>query len=164
MPRCPNCGEPHVHRRHRQGLVEHLLSIIYVYPFGCQLCRHHFRAGEWGRRYVRRSVDRRDYERLQTSIPATFQMGSTEYEGMVVDLSIDGCTVETATSVVRGTTFSLRMCPAPGETLAVAQAVVRTVHARRVGVQFAELNAGEHDALQRMVRRLLAAAPRPLPD
>jgi hypothetical protein len=163
MPQCPNCGEAHVHRGHRRGLVEHLLSILYVYPFRCQLCRHQFRALQWGRRYVRRTVDRRDYERLQTQIPVTYRMGSTEYEGVVVGLSIDGCTVETATPVVRGTAFSLRMRPSPGETVAVARAVVRTVHAHWVGVQFAELSAGEHDALQRVVRRLLAEAPHTLP-
>jgi hypothetical protein len=162
MPRCPNCGEPHVQRSHRRGSFERLLSLIYLYPFRCQLCRHRFRAVQWGRVYARREVDRREYDRHAARFPATFGVAGAEYEGTVVELSIDGCTAELSAPVVRGTPVTVSLRPGPEETLSIGHAVIRTVRAQRVGVQFVQLSAEEHDALHATVRRLLAAAPRSL--
>ena len=70
--RCPRCGKSFVRRSHRQGLKERLLSLVYLYPFRCQVCANRFRAFQFRSRYVKRIVDRRQYARLSTRIPTTF--------------------------------------------------------------------------------------------
>jgi hypothetical protein len=52
---CPRCGADMIHRARRVGLVESLLSRIYIYPFRCGRCFSRFRLMQWGRRYVRRT-------------------------------------------------------------------------------------------------------------
>jgi len=51
---CPRCGSPDVRRTRRVGLIERLLSLVYVYPFRCARCLHRYRAMRWGRRYTKR--------------------------------------------------------------------------------------------------------------
>jgi len=41
-PHCPRCGQDIVQRVRRRGLLDHLLSIVYIYPFRCQVCFHRF--------------------------------------------------------------------------------------------------------------------------
>lgn len=38
----------------RVGVVDHLLSVAYIYPFRCGHCLRRFRATQWGKRYRRR--------------------------------------------------------------------------------------------------------------
>jgi hypothetical protein len=52
---CPQCGSMVVHRARRAGVIEHLLSTAYIYPFRCRRCLTRFRAMQWGRRYIRRT-------------------------------------------------------------------------------------------------------------
>lgn len=35
---CPKCNEDRLHRSHRRGLWEHLLSWFMKYPYRCQNC------------------------------------------------------------------------------------------------------------------------------
>jgi hypothetical protein len=53
---CPDCGSTLVHRSHRIGLSEEMLSMAYVYPFRCQSCMHRFFSLQWGVRYQRRGL------------------------------------------------------------------------------------------------------------
>jgi hypothetical protein len=158
MPTCPDCGETHVGRTNRRGL-ERLLSALYVYPFRCRMCGHRFLAVQWGQRYTTRSVDRREYERLATHIPVVF--GADDVEGVVTEISIDGCTIQTDVTVSRGTHLPLRMECSPTRTITVSHAVVRSVHGRAIGVQFVQLGAREHDAIHRVVCELIDAQAAP---
>ena len=54
---CPKCGGTLARRSHRSGLAEEMLSVVYVYPFRCQLCAHRFLALQWGARYHRIAQD-----------------------------------------------------------------------------------------------------------
>ena len=58
--RCPKCGRHVVRRAHRTGVVERLLSAVYVFPFHCQLCGRRFRALQWKKRYVLQPAERRE--------------------------------------------------------------------------------------------------------
>ena len=40
------------------------MSHFYIYPFRCQICSHRFKAFRLFRRYVKHSVDRRQFERV----------------------------------------------------------------------------------------------------
>lgn len=42
-PQCPRCGSDRVRRANRRGISECLFSLVYLYPFRCQACRHRFR-------------------------------------------------------------------------------------------------------------------------
>ena len=160
MPRCPDCGETHVGRTNRRGL-ERLLSVLYVYPFRCRICGHRFLAVQWGQRYATRTVDRRQYERMAAHIPVVFGAGDVDGEGVVTEISIDGCTIQTEVTMSRGTHLPLRMQCSPTRTITVAHAVVRSVHGRAIGIQFVQLGAREHDAIHRLVCELLDAQSAP---
>ena len=69
---CPACGGTLVRRSHRNGLAEAMFSVVYVYPFRCQLCTHRFLALQWGVRYQRR--DRRREEGRQSPAGQFFSL------------------------------------------------------------------------------------------
>lgn len=50
---CPYCSRSQLTRVSCQGMSEHLLSLIYIYPFRCRACGSRFRRQEWGVRYQR---------------------------------------------------------------------------------------------------------------
>lgn len=66
---CPKCDGTLARRSHRDGLAEQLISLMYVYPFRCQLCSHRFFALQWGIRYHRVPVDHREYHPRLTRVP-----------------------------------------------------------------------------------------------
>ncbi len=68
---CPKCDGRLARRSHRDGLVEQLISLLYVYPFRCQQCSHRFFALQWGIRYHRVPVDHREYDNRLARIPMT---------------------------------------------------------------------------------------------
>jgi|GEM_PF-1528156 hypothetical protein len=39
---CPKCKTDHAHRSHRQGVKEHLASLLAYYPYRCRDCKHRF--------------------------------------------------------------------------------------------------------------------------
>ena len=43
-----------VHRIPRVGVIDHLLSVAYIYPFRCGHCLRRFRTMQWRKRYRRR--------------------------------------------------------------------------------------------------------------
>jgi hypothetical protein len=49
---CPKCGKEPVRRSKRNGFMEQVLSLAYVYPFRCEQCDHRFWALQWRVRYV----------------------------------------------------------------------------------------------------------------
>lgn len=160
MPACPTCGASHVLRVRREGVVEKLLSVAYVYPFRCQLCGRRFRAMQWGRRYEFRPADRRQYERLTTRAPIDVRIGPELRRATLTEISIDGGTVETSAPMVPGQAIPLEILDAQGGTVSIEQAVIRTILDQRLGVQFVGLSPEGRAALRRVVLELLST-PRP---
>lgn len=70
------------------------MSHFHIYPFRCQICSHRFKAFRLFRRYVKHSVDRRQFERIETNLPAVFSFPGKQGEGRVIDLSVAGCRLE----------------------------------------------------------------------
>lgn len=157
---CPRCRKNFVKRTRREGFVERLLGQLYIYPFRCQLCAHRFRSMRWGVRYHCMPVDRRQYVRLPVRFPASFSSDQGEGTGVVTQLSIDGCTVEAATSVFAGALLCVRLeIPGQEPEITVETAVVRTVlHQRNwVGLEFLRLASAEKDRLTQFVLSLWMA-------
>lgn len=76
-------------------------------------------------------------------------------EGEVIDLSIRGGGIVSATVVLPGTTLELQIHEsAQASPLTVAQAVVRWCHHGRFGLEFVSLQPGEWARLQSIVTAL----------
>jgi hypothetical protein len=154
--KCPNCGREFVRRVSRSGIVEILLSYFYVYPFRCQLCGERFRRCEWGVRYVRIDQDRREYERMEMNFPVSFSGQGISGEGMVINVSMGGCTLQTEATVESGALLNLSMQISKDVPPVIVDAgVVRNVRAGIIGVEFALWQQSERERLQLFIRGLL---------
>jgi predicted HAD superfamily Cof-like phosphohydrolase len=159
--RCPQCGKSFVRRSRRQGLKERLLSLVYLYPFRCQVCAYRFRSFQFRARYVKHVVDRRQYVRLSTRIPTVFAENIKPGEqrvgaGIVTDISLGGCYLQTVVQLSQGTLVSLELqteqhLPA----IAVEAAIVRVVRPTGVGLEFLRLSEPEQERFSQFIRQLL---------
>jgi hypothetical protein len=143
-----------VHRSSRRNSLERLLSVAYIYPFRCQLCRHRFRAMQWGVRYVKR--ERREYERIPTRMPVTFLWRDRHADGVVTDLSVAGCALETDAAIPAGEAVQLRF-KAAGEDAEVSVDItlVRSILPKHVGLEFVQVREDQRQHLARLVQDLL---------
>ena len=150
---CPECDREFVRRVSRQGLKERLMSLFYVYPFRCQLCRHRFYFLQKGVRYHRVYPDRREYERLAVNLPVWVFGSNTNCQGSVIDISIAGGMVKLNTPLCEGDLCRLDVY-LPGDTIPVnvAAAVVRTVRDDQSGIEFLQFYDNERERLQLFIR------------
>lgn len=155
-PLCPRCSREYVRRVSRVGLGERLISLFYIYPFRCQLCGHRFKLFQKGVTYKRVEEDRREYERLPVNFPATFAAGGVNGQGLVVDISIGGCSFHTEAQLAEGNILRM-VLQVPNETHPVnlQAAIVRTIRSGRAGVEFLEFENGERERLQHFMRGLI---------
>ena len=160
QPVCPNCAHDYTKRVSRGGLKERLLSIIYVYPFRCQLCSHRFGFMQWGVRYKPVEEDRREFSRMPMNFPASFSCDSLEGTGTVVEISMNGCSLQANTIVAEGSI--VRMALQFAEELPpvnLEAAIVRAVKANRMGVEFLRFQDHDRELLQVFLRRFLNGNP-----
>ncbi len=156
--RCPSCGQSRVRRCHREGLLEHALSGVYIYPFRCQLCARRFRARQWGARYAKQPVDRREYERVAVRAPLAVVSHRGSSEGELTELSLQGCTARTAAPLAQGATVQLELRLLPGERPVVVEAaLVRSVRGDAVGFYFSRLSTDEQIRIRRVLAGLYRA-------
>jgi hypothetical protein len=156
-PACPKCKSELVGRTHRSGLMEHTLSLAYIYPFKCQVCQHRFRKLRWGERYVRVPLDRRDAERLRTHIPVTIHWkDGGQGQGIVRDISTMGCGIETEAEVPMGALVLLQLEPEGEPPIDIDVGEVRSRQSRRIGVRFARVAPTHSERVRQIVQRLIA--------
>lgn len=154
--KCSNCGREFVRRVSRTGPLEILLSYFYVYPFKCQLCGDRFRLFQWGVRYVRVEEDRREYDRMEMNFPVSFYGRDVSGEGIVVNVSMGGCSFRTRTKIESGTILKLSLQISQNvPPVIVDAAMVRNMKAGTVGVEFVLWQQSERERLQLFVRGLL---------
>lgn len=138
-------------RTYLEGVVEHLLSLAYLYPFRCQVCTYRFRALQFGMLHSTQVPDRRQYQRIAAGFSA-FLEGQQKREEQVTDLSMGGCTLQAETPLSEGAFLQLLLQAFDREPpIRVDTAIVRSVRARSVGLQFLEFPAGEKDRLSQFV-------------
>jgi len=103
-------------------------------------------------------VTSRQYERVSVTITAVLSGESVSGEGMVNDLSIAGCRLNTETQVSEGHILCLELQPSDtGKTpIVIEAAVVRSVHFSTVGVQFLRVSEKENVRLGRLMWMLLS--------
>ena len=157
-PACPKCGSSLVGRTHRNGILERVASLGYVYPFRCQVCHRRFRRFRWGERYVRVHLDRRDLERIPARIPVIFHWNDGgQGEGTVRDISAAGCAIETAAAVPVGALLLIQMSPEGEPPIDVDVGEVRSRSTGRMGVRFVRIADLHAERLRGLVQRLIAA-------
>ena len=156
---CPECFNNFTRRVRRTGWLEHLLSYFHLYPYRCQICSHHFKVFKPFRRYEKRSIDRRHYERIETNLPATFSCSGIQGEGRVVDLSIAGCRLQSDARLKAETILKLEI-QVPGEatTISVEGALVRTSQPLFMGLQFLRFSGDDRRRLSKMMLKPLPTA------
>jgi hypothetical protein len=153
--KCPSCGRQFCRRVSRSGLSEILLGTFYIYPFKCQICGQRFRHWQWGVRYIRVDVDRREYERMEISLPVSFS-GQIAGKGTLLNVSMGGCSFCTSAKLEVGAMVALSLEISPDVApVVVAAAVVRSVRPASVGVEFLRWRQGERERLQQFIRGLL---------
>ena len=158
--KCPNCSREFVRRISRSGLVERLISLVYIYPFKCQICGFRFRMSQWGVRYVRVDEDHREYYRTQVKFPLTFHDNDLNGKGTALNISMGGCSFTTLSQVTMGMILQLGLQIADDvPPVEVEAAMVRYVTGESVGVEFLRWREGERERLQLFVRGLLIGHP-----
>lgn len=162
---CPRCGKEFVQRTTRNGSVEDLLGVVYVYPFRCQLCSHRFRTFQLGVRYHRTPVDRRQYERMAVQLHVVLAGELGEYRGTTLDMSLGGCAIEATGPFLEGSLWSVRLQnPNDHRPITVEAVVVRSARASRIGLEFLRLAPEEKDRLGQLMFELWRARAAPRQD
>jgi hypothetical protein len=159
-PRCPRCGQRTARRCERAGRLERLLSVVYVYPFRCQVCTGRFRALRWGTRYAREKIDRREYERAPVNVPASFVTRGMHGRGQLRDLSLGGCGIESDFPLVAGDTLRLELhLPRQPAPIVIEAATARSVSDGRIGIHFDGIARDQRKRLHEVMLGLLGYAP-----
>jgi PilZ domain len=163
-PQCPSCQSIYVRRAHRVGMVEQALSVFYIYPFRCQLCSVRFTSFQWGVRYDKQE-DLRQYERIGVQFPVLFSSAQTTGKGVVTDVSVADCALETTLSLKQGESLKLELYAKSGRPpIIVEKAVVRSIRNATVGVQFTEVSDTDKARLNRLVGDLVGLPIAPVPQ
>lgn len=156
VPQCPKCEKDYVRRASRRGLLERLLGRFYLYPFRCQLCGHRFWFRQPGVRYKRVIEDRREYDRIHVRYDATLAANQARSPGVVTEISMGGCTVETEARLAPKAVLGLEITtPGQARPIVIEAGVVRTVRSNSVGIEFLRFRDDERMRLQRVVQNLI---------
>ncbi len=90
---------------------------------------------------------------MPVRFPLTFTSQQMRGGGTVVNLSIQGCQIETGTSLIRGDVLFLRIQGTDGQPLfAVDAAVVRTIEGKQAGIEFLRVH---NEEMERLVGAML---------
>ncbi len=140
--------------------MERLASLVYVYPFRCQLCRHRFRARQWGVRYSESWEDRRQYERVVAQLPVSFSVDQIHGAGMATTISVEGCTLETDATLPEGKIIQLELQTTDRKPLVMIQAAeVRAVRPSCLHLKFLRFVPEEENRLSQLICRLVGLEP-----
>lgn len=97
-------------------------------------------------------LERRKHPRFATNIPATFTGDTVNGEGTALNVSRDGCLVESDTQVQPDTYLSMSLhFPQTLMPLEVELAAVRWVKGRVFGVEFRYMQPDQHDSLEKLL-------------
>jgi hypothetical protein len=156
---CPECGKAAVLRYQCLTALEHLLAVLKICPFRCQVCSHRFLAFTVGRSYSSSPLDRREHVRMPVQMQLAFSGGRIRGEGQVLNLSVGGCMIETGAPVHVDDIYHLELFVGNNQPPLELPAIVRSVSGKRVGLKFLP-SAREDQRLLALVRaRARSEAP-----
>ena len=162
-PQCPSCQSVYVRRAHRVGIMERIISAFYVYPFRCQLCSARFSTFQWGVRYDKQE-DLRQYERIGVRFPVIFSSPRTTGKGIITDVSVADCALESTLPLKQGDFLKLELHPKAGRPpIIVEKAVIRSIRKSTVGLQFIDVSDADQARLNRLVSDMVGVPIAPVP-
>ena len=135
--------------------------MVYLYPFRCQVCANRFRAFQFRAQYVKRAVSRHQDIWLSTWIPTTFaedvKPGERRVgEGVVTDISLGNCYMQTVVQLSQGTLVSLELqTEQHTPAIAVEVAIVRSIRPTGVGLEFLRISELEQERFSQFIHQLL---------
>lgn len=133
---CPQCSKDTVLRARCLSTIERVASLLWISPFRCQSCGCRFLAFRGGRRYAKGLVDRREHRRVPVRLSLSFSGGKIREKGVVRDLSLGGCVIESKAKVKVDDIYYLQIfIDEDGPPIETA-AVVRSVGPRGIGFKF----------------------------
>jgi len=152
--KCPNCSGKFVRQVARGGFKERLLEWISFYPFKCQVCGLRFH--QWGVRFIQIEGDGREYDRLSRSLPMEFRGDQIQGEGLVLNISMGGCSFYTTSELSKGASIRLEVrLSSDAAPVVVDAAVVRHIYNQITGVEFIQWQQNERERLQLFICGLL---------
>lgn len=99
-----------------------------------------------------RTLQRRQRLRLPVKLPVILSCVYGEIRGVITDLSMRGCALESEICLDEGSVVRLQVCvPNERMVITVDYAVVRTVKDSRVGLEFLNITQVAKDRLGRLV-------------
>lgn len=156
-PHCPSCGTPFVRMIHDEGIMERTLNRFHFFPFRCQLCTTRFRVFRSQSSFPPPATDRREYTRLPVSFRANLLAdSSSQTTNRVTDISMGGCTLETAATLPQGTFVELVIKPASDEEpIKIEAAMVCSSRPGSMGLRFLEMVTADKNRLSQVILSLL---------
>ena len=152
--KCPNCSREFVRQVAPVGFKERLLERVSFYPFKCQVCGLRFH--QRGVRLIRIEEDGREYDRLSRSLPMGFRGEQIQGEGLVLNISMGGCSFYTASELSKGAIIRLEVrISSDAAPVVIDAAVVRHIYNQVAGVEFIGWQQNERERLQLFVCGLL---------
>ncbi|NJL16889.1 MAG: PilZ domain-containing protein [Nitrospira sp.] len=120
--------------------MERVLNRFGVFPFRCQLCTTRFRVFRSQVPTPPSATDRREYKRLPVSFRANLLADNTvQTTNRVTDISMGGCTLETAATLPQGTFVELVIKPASDEEpIKIETAMVCSSRPGSMGLSFSK--------------------------
>jgi c-di-GMP-binding flagellar brake protein YcgR len=154
---CPSCGTPFVRVVYDKGTLERFLNRFRILSFRCQLCTTRFRAYRNQLPGHTSVTDRRQYKRLPVSFRANLLAESAvRSDNRVTDISMGGCTIETASTLPQGTFIELVIKPASDEEpIKIGTAMVCSSRPESMGIRFLEMVADDKNRLSQVILSLL---------
>ncbi len=134
------------------------MSYFYLFPYRCQICSHRFKAFKLFRRYVKHSVDRRQFERIETNLSALFSCPGKQGEARVIDISVAGCRLESDAQLEQEILLTLEIQTPREEATLSVEGIVRASKPSFMGIQFLRFSDDGQRRLRQMMLKQLAVA------
>ncbi len=156
---CPKCSSLLVNKRKDTRLTDKLLAAFSRTPFECQVCHHQFHVHEPEGGAMAPAQERRRVFRVPTQIPVRFECGGTAEDGVVTDLSAEGCALDSKRNLRPGLVLRIHL-PAgatdtPQGTMSQV-ATVRAVDGTRTNLKFLAFTEPEKAQLEHTVTQTLS--------
>ncbi|MDH4153071.1 MAG: PilZ domain-containing protein [Nitrospira sp.] len=133
---CPQCRQDGAVPVPARSPREFVASWLWMAPFQCQRCDHRFLARRQGSTRGSPLTERREHLRIPVRLSLSFSGGRVRGEGIVLDMSVGGCIIQSEAHVRVDDIFYLEIILAKDEPPVEAAAIVRSVSARGIAFKF----------------------------
>jgi hypothetical protein len=119
---------------------------------------------QWGVRYAR-LTDVREFDRIPIRVAASVDDGQSSFQGHTINLSVDGCAVETDAQLQPNASVRILLqLPHDQQPVDVATAVVRSARQGAVGLHFERMDAASRQRLRQFMLSLHGEQGEPHPN